>query len=96
MISVSCHIDILTCKENLPTWSQNKTTDLAAKSAALTLDGYPMQQVEKFLYLYSVVSMDCGAVKDVETRVRKGRGAFKTLDRTMLFVDDNALVIVMT
>jgi hypothetical protein len=50
-------------------------------SAPLTLDQNPIQQVDKFLYLGSLVSVDGGAAEDVDSRIKKARGAFTTLNR---------------
>lgn len=57
-----------------------KTVDMRINSdsnAPLMLNGNP----ETFQYLGSMVSLDGGAVDDVETRIKKARGAFTTLNR---------------
>lgn len=51
-------------------------------SAPLTLDGNPIQQIDKFQYLGCMVSKDGGAA--VEARIKKARGVFTTLNRTKI------------
>ena len=50
-------------------------------SQVITLDGQPIDRVSEFSYLGSVMAEDGGAHKDVNTRIKKARGAFIQLNR---------------
>jgi len=41
----------------------------------------PVEEVEEFVYLGSVVSTTRGTDQDVEARLRKARLAFRTMDK---------------
>ena len=62
----------------------NKTKELrinADSNQQLTLNNQPVERVSEFLYLGSIVTEDGGAAKDVESRIKKARGAFLQLNR---------------
>lgn len=47
----------------------------------LTLNNQPIERVQEFQYLGSMIDKSGGALKDVETRIRKARGAFTLLGK---------------
>ncbi len=47
--------------------------------APITVNGEPLDYVEDFAYLGSLISTDNGAKKDIQTRLSKARGAFARL-----------------
>ncbi|KAK3740236.1 hypothetical protein RRG08_054257 [Elysia crispata] len=48
---------------------------------AITVGGKPLEVVENFTYLGSVIDHSGGTAADVRSRVAKARAAFKTLDK---------------
>lgn len=48
---------------------------------SLTLNGQPIERVQEFQYLGSMMTEDGGARRDVESRVKKARGAFIQLNK---------------
>jgi hypothetical protein len=47
----------------------------------LTIESQPIERVEVFQYLGSMIDENGGAIKDVETRIRKARGAYTILGK---------------